>query len=67
MKVDNSPVTNKMIVIDGVDGAGKGVQSRLLLKSFEEAGLQAILTREPGGSPSAEEIRNLLVKGDPER
>lgn len=67
MKVDNSPVTNKMIVIDGVDGAGKGVQSRLLLKSFEEAGLQAILTREPGGSPSAEEIRNLLVKGDPEK
>lgn len=56
-----------MVVIDGVDGAGKGVQSRLLLKSFENAGLPSILTREPGGSPSAEEIRNLLVKGEPEK
>jgi len=57
----------QMIVIDGVDGAGKGVQSRRLLDSFQNAGLPTLLTREPGGSPSAEEIRNLLVKGDPEK
>ena len=67
MNIDAGPIANDMIVIDGVDGAGKGVQSRLLLKSFEDAGLRAILTREPGGSPAAEEIRNLLVKGDPEK
>ncbi len=56
-----------MIVIDGVDGAGKGVQSRRLVDSFRNAGLASILAREPGGSPSAEDIRNLLVKGDPEK
>jgi len=57
----------QMLVIDGVDGAGKGVQSCRLLKSFKNAGLPTILTREPGGSPSAEDIRNLLVKGDPDK
>jgi len=56
-----------MIVIDGVEGSGKGVQSRRLLKSCENAGLPGILTREPGGSPPAEEIRNLVVKGDPKK
>lgn len=56
-----------MIVIDGVDGAGKGVQSRLLHQAFQDAGLTCILTREPGGSPAAEEIRDLLVCGDPDK
>ena len=58
---------NRMIVIDGIDGAGKGLQSRRLLGAFEHAGLDAILTREPGGSPAAEEIRELLVRGDPQK
>lgn len=56
-----------MIVIDGVDGAGKGVQSRLLHRAFQDAGLGCILTREPGGSPAAEEIRDLLVCGEPDK
>ncbi|MGD8419259.1 MAG: dTMP kinase, partial [Gammaproteobacteria bacterium] len=63
----NASQSNRMIVIDGVDGSGKGVQSRRLLRSFEEGGLAAILTREPGGSPAAEEIRHLLVNGEPEK
>lgn len=64
----NSPNNiNKMIVIDGVDGAGKGVQTRLLRQSFVNAGLDIILTREPGGSPAAEDIRKLLVEGDPQK
>lgn len=58
---------NRMIVIDGVDGSGKGVQTRKLLQAFGEAGEPAILTREPGGSPAAEDIRELLVKGEPEK
>jgi dTMP kinase len=58
---------NRMIVIDGVDGSGKGVQSRRLLKAFTAAGETAILTREPGGSPAAEDIRQLLVNGEPEK
>ncbi len=58
--------TNRMIVIDGVDGSGKGEQTRLLHRAMLDAGLPCILTREPGGSPAAEEIRDLLVNGDPE-
>ncbi|MCP3687133.1 MAG: dTMP kinase [Gammaproteobacteria bacterium] len=56
-----------MIVIDGVDGAGKGVQSRRLRQSLLHAGFDTILTREPGGSPAAEDIRKLLVEGDPQK
>jgi dTMP kinase len=60
-------MNNKMIVIDGVDGSGKGVQTRRLHQALIQAGHQAILTREPGGSPAAEDIRKLLVEGDPEK
>ncbi len=63
----NSPSSKRMIVIDGVDGSGKGLQTRRLLQSFLDGGHTAILTREPGGCPAAEEIRNLLVQGEPEK
>lgn len=53
----------KFIAIEGVDGAGKGVQSRLLRDGLQAANIPVLLTREPGGSPGAEEIRELLVKG----
>jgi dTMP kinase len=58
---------NKMIVIDGVDGSGKGEQTRRLQQSMLDQGLNCILTREPGGSPAAEDIRNLLVNGAPDK
>jgi dTMP kinase len=58
---------NKMIVIDGVDGSGKGEQTRRLQQSMLNLGLNCILTREPGGSPAAEDIRNLLVNGEPDK
>ena len=58
---------NKMIVIEGVDGSGKGVQTRLLQQAMIDAGLPCILTREPGGSAAAEDIRELLVNGEPEK
>lgn len=53
----------KFIAIEGVDGAGKGVQSRLLQARLQQQGWQVLLTREPGGSPGAEQIRELLVCG----
>lgn len=53
----------RFIAIEGVDGAGKGVQSRLLQQALQQCGLSVLLTREPGGSPGAEEIRQLLVRG----
>lgn len=56
-----------LIVFEGVDGAGKGVQSRALEKAMREAGYPVKLTREPGGSPSAELIRQLIVEGAVDR
>jgi len=60
-------LNNQMIVIDGVDGSGKGVQSRLLHQALSVIYNQVLLTREPGGSPAAEDIRKLLVEGEPEK
>jgi len=56
--------TPGLIVFEGVDGAGKGVQSHGLYEAMLEAGYPTILTREPGGSVSAEAIRKLIVEGD---
>jgi dTMP kinase len=61
------PLNNRMIVIDGVDGSGKGVQTRLLHEALSVVSDQVLLTREPGGSPAAEDIRKLLVEGEPEK
>jgi dTMP kinase len=61
--VRQQDVPGKFIAIEGVDGAGKGVQSRLLQARLQQSGLDVVLTREPGGSPGAEEIRHLLVSG----
>ncbi|MGY9105561.1 MAG: dTMP kinase, partial [Alphaproteobacteria bacterium] len=57
----------KFITFEVGEGAGKSSQARLLERSLEERGINAVLTREPGGSPGAEEIRSLLVEGEPER
>ncbi len=55
------------VTLEGVDGAGKSTQARLLAEALEAEGLAVVRTREPGGSPGAEEIRRLLVSGDPGR
>ncbi len=55
------------ITFEGIDGSGKSTQSRLLAGKLEAAGHSVVLTREPGGSPGAEDIRRLLVEGEPDR
>jgi len=55
------------ITFEGIDGSGKSTQARLLHDGLASRGVQALLTREPGGSPGAEEIRQLLLTGDPDR
>ncbi len=57
----------RFITFEGIDGSGKSTQARLLAETLRADGHQTILTREPGGSPGAEEIRRLLVEGNPDR
>ncbi len=57
----------RFITFEGIDGSGKSTQARLLHERMVAAGEATLLTREPGGSKGAEEIRRLLVEGDPER
>ena len=57
----------RFITFEGIDGSGKSTQARLLYDHFTATGRDAILTREPGGAPGAEDIRRLLVEGDPDR
>jgi dTMP kinase len=55
------------ITFEGIDGSGKSTQARLLAEHLRSAGAEVALTREPGGSEGAEEIRQLLLTGDPAR
>lgn len=51
------------ITLEGGEGAGKSTHLRHLLRRLSEAGIKAIGTREPGGSPGAEILRHVLLSG----
>lgn len=55
------------ISFEGIDGSGKSTQARMLRDHLIEGGHDVVLTREPGGSAGAEEIRALVLQGDPDR
>ena len=55
------------ISFEGIDGSGKSTQTKRLAKRLQQDGHEVVLTREPGGSVGAEEIRALVLQGDPER
>jgi dTMP kinase len=59
--------TGRFITLEGGEGAGKSTQVKRLAAALEKKGLAVVTTREPGGSPGAEEIRGLLVNGAPGR
>ena len=60
-------MAGKFITLEGGEGAGKSTQVSRLAARLERAGHTVCITREPGGAPGAEAIRELLVTGDPER
>ncbi len=55
------------LTFEGIDGSGKSTQARLLAASLQARGREVVLTREPGGSPGAEEIRRLVLEGHADR
>ena len=55
------------ISFEGIDGSGKSTQARILADALRGQGRDVVLTREPGGSPGAEEIRRLVLEGDRDR
>lgn len=55
------------ITLEGGEGSGKSTQLKLLASYFEQNGIDYITTREPGGSPAAEEIRQVILTGGKEK
>src|SRR5574337_769188 len=53
----------RFITLEGGEGAGKSVQAKRLEKRLRAAGLKVLRTREPGGSPGAETLRDAILSG----
>ncbi len=59
--------TGLFLTFEGIDGSGKSSQAHKLAEHLRSKGHDVVLTREPGGSEGAEEIRRLVLEGDPDR
>lgn len=57
----------RFITFEGGEGAGKTTQVRRLAERLAVRGVETVVTREPGGSPGAEQLRDLLVRGSVDR
>ncbi len=58
---------SRFITLEGGEGAGKSTQIKKLAEALTKSGVKNLVTREPGGSMGAEQIRELLVKGSTDR
>ena len=67
MTITSSRFKGRFITFEGGEGAGKSTQLKRLAESLRQRGIEVVTTREPGGSPGAEQIRGLLVSGEPDR
>ena len=57
----------RLITFEGGEGAGKSTQIEQLARALRGAGVDLLVTREPGGTPGAEQIRRLLLEGTADR
>jgi dTMP kinase len=57
----------RFITLEGGEGVGKSTQVKALAEALRARGIDVLITREPGGSPGAEAIRELLLRGEEER
>ncbi len=57
----------RFITFEGGEGAGKSTQVKRLAARLEGRGREVLTTREPGGSPGAEAVRDLVLRGDADR
>jgi dTMP kinase len=57
----------RFITLEGGEGVGKSTQVKALAEELQARGLEALITREPGGSDGAEKIRELLLAGAEEQ
>jgi len=60
-------VRGKFITFEGGEGGGKSTQAARMAGYLRGKGLEVLETREPGGTPESEALRDLLVQGDPDR
>jgi dTMP kinase len=60
-------MAGRFITLEGGEGNGKSTQIKRLAASLQAKGIAVLATREPGGSPGAEQIRKLMVEGEPGR
>jgi len=56
-------IRGRFITLEGGEGAGKSTQARLLAEHLRELGHECVVTREPGGSPVAESLREVILSG----
>jgi len=60
-------VRGRFITLEGGEGAGKTTQAKVLAERLRRKGINVLLTREPGGTPRAEAIRDVLLSGKAKR
>jgi dTMP kinase len=58
--------SGRFITLEGIEGVGKSTQVERLSAALKERGIEHVVTREPGGTPLAEKIRQLVLQGDGE-